>query len=94
MPEHQEYIDDLSLFLSASNSEMLWRSLVPSCEAVLRTYHLLGLPVNVSPGKNSPLRSLTGSGAALRRSALEVDGALSPSWTPSPSRSSADTSTL
>eukprot|EP00975_Prorocentrum_lima_P025393 5334777-Prorocentrum_lima.AAC.1 len=76
MPQHQEYIDDFALFLSAPNTELLWTSLVPSCEAVLRTYHLLGLPVNVSPGKTSLLLSLTGAGSARRRTDMEVDGAL------------------
>eukprot|EP00975_Prorocentrum_lima_P052582 11019768-Prorocentrum_lima.AAC.1 len=68
MPQHQEYIDDFALFLSAPDTSSLYEVLVPSCEVVLRTYHLLGLPVNVAPGKTSLLPSLTGRGASARRS--------------------------
>eukprot|EP00975_Prorocentrum_lima_P022614 4758471-Prorocentrum_lima.AAC.1 len=50
VPQHQEYIDDFALQISAPNALWLSDALVPACESVLRSYNLLGLPVNVAPG--------------------------------------------
>eukprot|EP00975_Prorocentrum_lima_P016396 3474154-Prorocentrum_lima.AAC.1 len=49
VPQHQEYIDDFALQISSSNALGLQGALAPACKAALRSYHLLGLPVNVAP---------------------------------------------